>query len=365
MKRNDWSVPVLAIVGLSLLGGAALGGSSVRGDDPVVVDVDTPDGTVHITWGGDTMLGDGAEARLKEYGYDWVFEDITALLSGDVVVVNAEGPITTIDEPFMPQKPYSYASDPATAEALANAGVDVLGLANNHAMDQGPRGLIQTMEYADAAGMVSFGAGVDDAQAERPLLLKGSTLTVGIVALAKGYGTSVTAGSGRAGTVPFSDASITRGYKLAKAAGADHVVAYVHWGRNYSPIPTSEQAREARRFEAAGYDLVIGHGPHVVQGLEMIDSMPVVHSLGNLVFGAPGRFDSMEADGYGLLADTVFGTDGLKEIRLTCILTDNQEIDYQPTACGEQEAQEVLSGLGVPVSIDGHSATVDLDAATR
>jgi hypothetical protein len=362
VKRTRGSVPLLVTAGALLLGGAAIGGASPRGAAPVVVDVDR-EGGFEVTWAGDTFIGDAAEIPITEHGHDWVLEAVAPLLTGDVVVVNAEAPITTLDEPFTPNKLYSYASDPAGAQALADAGVHVRGLANNHALDQGAQGLIDTLEHGDAAGLASFGAGIDDRQAERPLLLRGRDTTVGVVALAKGYGTRLTAGPGRAGTVPFSTASITRGYNLAKAAGADQVVGYVHWGENYRSEPVSDQLRDARKFESVGYDLVIGHGPHVVQGVEMIGSMPVVHSLGNFVFGTPGSYRE-ELPGYGLLADTRFGPDGLEQLQLTCILVDNQLVDYQPTACAQQQAQQALGGLGVPVDVDGITATVDLDAAT-
>lgn len=363
MRRPRWSVAVLAALGLALLTGAALGGTSPRGDDPVVFAVDHERGSLQITWAGDTFIGDAAEPRIAEHGPGWLLEGLTPLLGGDVVVINAEAPITTVDAPFTPNKLYSYSSDPGAAQALSGAGVNVLGLANNHALDQGERGLLDTMDHAAAGGLVSFGAGVDDRQAERPLLLEGRSTTVGVVALAKGYGTRLTAGPGRAGTVPLSLASIARGYNLAEAAGADHVVAFVHWGENYRSELTADQLRDAEHFAAAGYDLVIGHGPHVMQGVEMIDSMPVVHSLGNFVFGTPGSFRD-DLPGYGLLADTDFGPDGLEELRLTCIVVDNRRVDYQPTGCDAQEAEQVLGGLGAPVTIDGITATVEPLAAS-
>jgi hypothetical protein len=364
MKHTRRSVPLLAGGGVLLLIAVAFTGTSARGADPDVVTVEGGSDTFEVTWGGDTMLGDGAQSSIDEHGYDWPFERIAPLVGGDVVVVNAEAPITTVDDVRNPDKDYSYAADPGAATAMADAGVDVLGLANNHTMDQGEQGMLDTIEHAGAAGMATFGAGKDDAEAERPLLIQSGDTTIGVVALAKFFATSVTAGMGRSGMVPFSTASIARGHRLAKAAGADVVVGYAHWGTNYADEPDPEQLLLAQEFADAGYDLVVGHGPHVMQGVEMIGEMPVVHSLGNFVFGAPGRFEGFGADGHGLLADTRFGPDGLEELRLTCITVDNRKVDYQPTGCDEQEAGQALEDLGVSVTIDGITATVDLDAAT-
>ena len=112
----------------------------------MVVEASPASGPLRIVWVGDTMIGDASQAFVDERGYDAVFAHVKDLLDGDVAIVNGEGPITTLDQPFTPSKDYTYRSDPQTALAFAGAGITVLGLANNHAMDQGPDGLADTME---------------------------------------------------------------------------------------------------------------------------------------------------------------------------------------------------------------------------
>lgn len=360
MKRRHL-LPMALLCAAALLAAAAVMWQRIDPNEPVSVSTRGTDTQLTVTWAGDTMLGDSAAPSIASYGYAWPLAGVAALLVGDVVIVNAEAPITSIAAPLRPEKLYSYHADPASAYALANAGVDVLGLANNHSMDVGELGLIDTLDHARQARLATFGAGPTLRDAERPLLIESGVGTVGVVAMGKNYGSDVTARADQAGTVPFSSAAIARGYRLAKAAGADWVVAYVHWGENYQDV-RPDQLVIAERFAAAGYDLVVGHGPHVVQGIGQVGSMPVVYSLGNFVFGAGGRFAQQGQEGHGLVLTTTFVETGLRELQLTCIHTDNRRVAFQPVACTVEESRAMFSRLHGGIVMDGGSGRLAVDA---
>lgn len=352
MKRASWLPAVLSLAGVALTAAVIWGDFGARGTGALALDVPASgETTLTVTWVGDTMVGDASEPFARQYGYLRPFEHVSALLDADVVIANHEAPITAIRTPFNPEKLYSYAADPLSAEALRTAGITVLGLANNHVMDMGPAGLTDTLAHAQRAGLTCFGAGADDSQAERPLLIDNGTVTLGVVALAKGYGSSVTAGRDRAGTVALSEAAIARGYALAKKAGADYVVGFVHWGENYEPQVLDEQRRIAREFSAAGYDIVIGHGPHIPQRAEVVGGMPVVYSLGNFVFGTPGSFDE-HVPGEGVLVTTAFTAEGLVSLSATCIDTDNDRVAFQPVQLEPESSAALLDRLGYASVID-------------
>jgi hypothetical protein len=351
----------IALVLVSLVLGAVVfaWGGVLGAEPPVTIDVaGGADGSLSMVWGGDTFLGDGAAPQIDAHGHDWPLRKVRHLLDADVVILNAEAPITTRSEPFIASKIYTYHTHPDAARALSDAGVSVLGLGNNHAMDVGPLGLADTIRHATAAGMTTFGAGANEAEAERPLLVRQGDTSIGIVAIARGYGTSITAAPRRAGTVAISVGTVRRGYELARDAGADIVIAYVHWGSNYRGI-TEEQRMQAQWFADAGYDLVIGTGPHIMNPIEIIGSMPVLYSLGNFVFGSPGSYTS-DTPGYGLVLETTFGQGGSMEAKATCLITDNDRVDYQPDVCGVREAAEMFRGIGVPTQVEGATAILDL-----
>lgn len=340
-RRTLWAI---IAAGLALV---ACAGRGAAPDDDSAASDESP---FTITWAGDTLLADAAQPYLDQHGYEWPFEHVAPLLEDSVVIINAEGPVTIIEEKWDPDQRWSYNAQPEAAAALAAVGVWAAGLSNNHALDRGPQGLDDTLAHLSEAGVRPFGAGLDQAQAEAPLLIDTPAGKVGVVALSLSWGAERTAGEGQAGTVVLSEESIRRGYTLASQAGAEHIVGYVHWGRNYAEVRADQRAWAAA-FAAAGYDLVIGHGAHVQQPIELIDGMPVVYSLGNFVFGTPGRFDE-EFPGYGLIAVTPLGPDGFDTLILYCILTNNRVVDFQPRLCPPDEAARVLRALHPAVRVE-------------
>ena len=349
------AIAALSAVALLAFSGVAIS-AAVAWFSPVEAPtVDVPlqrgDSSLSVLWVGDTMLGDAAQDNLEKLGYRWVFDLVRGQIDADFTVANAEGPITTRSEPWNPSQHWHYNAQPQAARAMADAGIRAVNLANNHGMDRGPQGLADTMANSRAAGIRTFGAGADLEEAEKPLLVRSGVGTIGIVGLGKYYGPTNMAGPAQPGTIALSRASIRRGYDLARKAGADWVVGFVHWGRSYSPV-TQEQRDFAREFAQAGYSLVVGTHPHIVQPIEVIDGMPVLYSVGNFVFGAPGRF-TPEFPGVGLIVGTEFTAQGLTTLSLRCIATDNKVVAYQARPCGEEQARSVLTSLHPDVVMEG------------
>jgi len=303
-----------------------------------------PSDPYEIVWVGDILLADAVQPYLDEYGYTWSFEYVQSLLEGDFAVGNAEGPITEHSQPYFKHQRWSYNARPEAAEALADAGFDALGLSNNHAYDRGPEGLSDTIRHLKAAGIEPLGAGMDRSEAAVPLLVETPYGLVAVLALSERGSSSAVAGPEQPGTVPLTEKTIMRGKELSEAASARWTIAYVHWGKNYSSV-TDNQRRLAASFAEAGYDLVLGHHPHVQQEVEVVNGMPVLYSLGNFTFGSKGRFTE-EFPGYGLVARTLLEEDGFAGIELRCILTDNDFVRYQPRPYDEEQAREVIEGLG-------------------
>lgn len=302
------------------------------------------DGRFTVQFAGDTMLGDAAQKKLDRKGYDWPFQRVRRMLDGDYVIANAEGAISWIKKPYDPGKEYSYSSDPLVVSAMKHAGIDAVGLANNHAMDAGPYGLQDTLGFLADYDLPAIGAGPGVRRAEQPLLLETELGTLGVVALGESYGSDITADTGQAGTVALSPESIQRGIDLAEAAGADWVVAYVHWGDNYAEV-NQQQRYWAKMLVRAGYDLVVGHGPHIVQPVRTVRGVPVFYSLGNFVFGTRGRFDSFGAVGVGLVLQLELDADADPWLTLDCVRTDNEQVSFQPRPCSPRQAKKVLPSL--------------------
>ncbi len=169
------------------------------------------------------------------------------------------------------------------ADALApflTAGIDVVALATNHIMDWGADGLSDTLAQFREQGVTTVGAGMNLDEAVRPAVLERGGLTIGFAAFTPEQ--RWTAGPDTPGAAPLTFELVKRA--LAAMAGADVRIISLHWGLEMSGYPTPEDRELARRIAEAGADLIVGHHPHVIQGVERFGRTPVVYSMGNFIF---------------------------------------------------------------------------------
>ncbi|GAA1893206.1 CapA family protein [Paeniglutamicibacter psychrophenolicus] len=362
LRRADrWTMGVLATAGVLLLGSTTL---VLASSTPPPVPTKTIQATVgntgavpglSITFAGDTMLADAALSRLESDGYDWPFAQLNSALIGDIVIANAEAPLTNIKP--QASKQFVYAADPRAAAGLKRAGIDVLALANNHVMDAGAAGLQDTIRHAEEAGLATYGAGSTRDEAAMPLLIDaGEDGKVAVLGFGENFGRTSTATTTEPGMLPFTLERITRGLEMGKAAGAHTVIAYVHWGTNYGKVDES-QRYWAQQLVDAGYDLVVGAGSHALQPLEIIDGVPVIYSLGNFVFTTPGRYAGKEVTGHGAVATVTLGANGAGHLLLTCLEVDNLVVEFQPRPCPAETAATVLGGVHPGLEIRASSGT--------
>lgn len=217
-----------------------------------------------------------------------VFAGLAAALGDDeIAFANLEVPLTTAYARPRGGRLPVIGGSAAVAEALASAGIDVVSVANNHAYDQGTRGVLDTLEALRAAGVASVGAGPDQVSAHRPWIADRGSLRVAFLAF--------TQPMNRAPGRSHPSARVARLEPLDRAtaaiadarARADLLVVSVHWGADFQHAPTSAQRDLARRLVDAGADLVLGTGPHVLHQVERIRSPRgeaiVAYSLGNLI----------------------------------------------------------------------------------
>lgn len=362
MTRDQRLIALFAAV--AMITGGILGASVIgAGPPPVpVVSRDVPvgpDGRLSLRIFGDTMLGGEFPLLAAQRGqsYDWAFDALRpSLTEADYVVAVAEAPFTDLTEPWNSSRAISFfTSTPPVAGALSRAGVDALMLATDHSFDTGPDGLADTMVHAEAAGIATIGGGPDLPRAEQPLLLPTELGTVAVVGFGESFGHR--ARNDTAGTMVMSPEAVQRGADLARAAGADWVIAAPHWGNSYAPVQPP-QRYWAQEFADAGYDLVVGSGPHIAQPIEFIGAMPVVYSVGNFVYGTNGRYEQLGVPGYGLSVDVELSRDRGPQVGVRCILADNRVVGFQARPCGAAEARAFLPTLNPELDVQGDLAVL-------
>jgi poly-gamma-glutamate synthesis protein (capsule biosynthesis protein) len=205
------------------------------------------------------------------------------LETADIAFVNLEGPISDKGTK-LGWKEYTFRSRLALTSGLLSAGIDVVSLANNHAMDCGSSALVDTVARLDEAGINHAGGGADATAARAPALLIAPGGTVAVFAFTDKHAAGFAAGAGKPGVATVSD-----GKSLLAAIGevdkrVDYVIVSFHWGTEYTPYAAGYQRALAHKAIDAGADLILGHHPHVIQGLEVYRDRLIAYSLGDFVF---------------------------------------------------------------------------------
>jgi poly-gamma-glutamate capsule biosynthesis protein CapA/YwtB (metallophosphatase superfamily) len=234
--------------------------------------------------GGDVMLGRTVGTRVQ-HGED-PFGGVTELLRRPgLKLANLECVVSSERTPA-PGKRYPLRAPVEAAAALASAGFNAVGLANNHALDFGPAALVDSVRRLRAANVTVIGAGETAAEAYAPHVLTTADGTrVAVLAIndiepaANDPGATVAASSNR---------SALRNAITDAKERADVLLALVHWGEENTAIVTERQRTFARWLVNAGVDVIAGAHPHHVQAWDHYRGRPIIYSLGNLVFdGAP------------------------------------------------------------------------------
>jgi poly-gamma-glutamate synthesis protein (capsule biosynthesis protein) len=174
-----------------------------------------------------------------------------------------------------------------------NAGLDYVSLANNHIRDAGAAGLLQTIDALDGWGIAHSGAGADLAAARAPAMLDAAGVKVAIL----GYDTiagSYWATADRAGSAQLTAGIVAEDVAGARAAGADLVIVFPHWGTEYRATPFAAQQALAHACVDAGADLVIGNHAHWAGAVEVYNGRPIWYALGNFVFDQSWSEPTME-----------------------------------------------------------------------
>ena len=236
------------------------------------------------------MLGRSIADGIREHGPLWPFEGILAVLGGaDIAFVNLESPLTEGGEPAI--KDFVFRGPLAGAQGLKDAGIDIVSLANNHALDYGLSGLGDTSDALNAAGLPQTGSGENEAAARAPVVLERNGLRIAFLGYVNTPPDSVSgfvvedtkATADRPGVAWLSPQVIAE--DVAKAKGqADLVVVAFQAGTEYSEAPIALQIESAHAAIDAGASVVFGHHPHVLQGIETYKGGVIIYSLGNLVF---------------------------------------------------------------------------------
>jgi poly-gamma-glutamate synthesis protein (capsule biosynthesis protein) len=210
-----------------------------------------------------------------------VFGDLrNPIGSMDITFLNLEVPLCSKSQPIEKIGP-NLRAHPDCIRAVCDAGFDIVGLANNHMMDHGPVGLLETMEVCKRANLLVCGAGKNIEEAQRSLVVERRGIRVALIAVAE-HEFSI-ASTDQPGVAPLDPIDTTLQIEKARET-ADLLFVTIHGGNEYFPLPRPGLRKICRYFIDRGADAVICHHAHVPGAFELYRDKPIIYSLGNLIF---------------------------------------------------------------------------------
>lgn len=268
-------------------------------------------------------------AKYDEVGdFNYFFENVKSVFEeDDLTIVNFEGTLT--DSTIREDKQFAFKADKSYAEILTDGFVEAANLANNHSKDYGEQSYNDTMDALDEAGITNFGY-------DRVAIKKVKGIKVGLVGtyvLADGLGVKD---------------SMEKNIQDLKDEGAQVIIASFHWGEEKAEYPNDVQVELAHAAIDAGADLVLGHHPHVLQGIEKYKGKNIVYSLGNFCFGGnmyPSDMDTMIFQQTFTLKGGKQQEDNVTNI-IPCSISSVEDYNnYQPTPAAGEKETEILNKI--------------------
>lgn len=244
-----------------------------------------------LAFAGDVNLADDwntmAYYRQQENGiYDCIDPELIRMMQqADLMCLNMEFCLSSTGSP-MPGKAYTFRADPAHMEILRELGTDLVNLANNHVYDYGEEAFVDMLSILEAEEMPYVGAGSDGTDAQAPYYAEIDGKTIAIVSATRAEKYILTPEATEESPGVFRCYDMEQVLEVVGEAKeqADFVIAYIHWGTEYSEALEEAQTTGARALIDAGADVVLGAHPHCLQGVEFYEGKPVLYSLGNYWF---------------------------------------------------------------------------------
>lgn len=317
------------------------------------------DATQNITFTavGDIMLDRGVGDKIKKLGAEFPFESVAELLSeADLTLGNLESPISSLGKATK-GKEVNFRAAPQVINGIRGAGIDVVSLANNHAMDYGTAAVLETMDILAHNSIAYIGAGANLAAAHRSANFAINGVKISLLAYSYRFHMVVEAQPKRPGIAISNAKAIKADVERAKK-WADVVIVSFHWGWEYSDHPDAETRELAHSTIESGADLIIGHHPHVIQGIELYKNGLICYSLGNFIFDQK-RMRTRR----GLILRCSMGKSGIQQVEFLPVIIDAANFRPEP-ASGEAaksillELKKLSKQLNTELELKGNTATV-------
>src|ERR1700738_2452820 len=285
---------------------------------------------------GDIMLGGRTRRRIREHGRDYPFSAVLPILQrAPIVLGNLEGPLA--QKAQKQNRNFSYRVRPKVASSLLRAGINVVTLANNHLVDCGRQGVLETLEALAVAGVTPLGAAANEQGAHEPVIREAGGLRIGLLGYYWNRRCAATANLPGSAMGVFEE--LESDIRKLRSR-VDRVVVTFHWGRPYNPEPSPRARAKARFAIDCGAHAVVGHHPHIIPAFEIYRRCPIFYSIGNFAFG------SGNSRAEGLMLGFRF-EDARTVVNVYPLYVKNRDprVNYQPQLLRGNAAERMLCRL--------------------
>lgn len=290
--------------------------------------------------GGDILFTPYLDPYIKKHSRDYPFLALKKLFKrSDIVFANLEVALTNQKKPF-PAKGFNFKADPLWAKVLAKNGINLLSIANNHILDYGDEGLMDTICALRKEKLNFCGAGENLAQARAAALFEVKGIKVACLSYSVTLPKEFYAKENKPGTAfpyrEFLEADVPAARPLA-----DILIISFHWSGELLDFPRKYQTKLARKVIDLGADIVVGHHPHNLQGFEVYKNKLIAYSLGNLCFA---MYSNQVKE--SMLLECKFDKKGnIKKAEIIPLTVDNKKIKFQPKPLSGRAAVKAICNL--------------------
>ncbi|QAU34471.1 CapA family protein [Janthinobacterium sp. 17J80-10] len=295
-----------------------------------------------VMFGGDVMLGRIVKEYILLHGPQYPLGPVAGLMrNADLAIVNLECALTTSDRTWAgAPKAFYFGAPPQAVQCLADAGVDLVSLANNHVLDYGVAGLIETLHLLRHHGIAQCGAGENGARARMPAVLERAGMRFGMAAFCDHQEDFAAFPDvpGMAYLDLEDEAAALAAWRVAlqslQRERVDWPILSLHWGPNMVLRPSARFRRLAHAAIDMGWKILFGHSAHVFQGIELYRGCPILYAAGDLVDDY--YVDPEFANDHQLLIELELGRSALQRILVHPVFIENCQV--RP-ATGERYAR--------------------------
>ncbi|WCL48315.1 CapA family protein [Leptospira sp. GIMC2001] len=248
--------------------------------------------TTKLLFAGDTMFNWGVKETIDRDGYELPFEEWKQIFRrADLRFLNLETPILKDTNVGTKDKSFVFYGAKEDVNLLKFLDLNAVFLGNNHSMDFERDGLSDTLKLLNDSNIVSLGAGFTEAQAFEPKLFTAKGNDFLLYSVSEVGDRHLFARGNSPGIAYFYEAKIASEVRRNRARLRNiNPILSLHWGWEYNPEPTIGQRRSAQKMIDAGFGAVVGHHPHIPQGIEIYKGKPIIYSLGNFIFGSKNNY---------------------------------------------------------------------------